>query len=159
MLRTLPAARPATRADAVQIAELVATHARRGEVLPRTLGAIQASIADWVVVDHRGQIVAAGSLFVYGPALAEVRSLVVHDDHKRHGYGRLVVRQLITVARQRGFHTLFALTRVVPFFLRLGFSVTDRDHFPDKIWKDCTQCPLLNDCDETAVAMQINPVP
>ncbi len=60
-------------------------------------------------------------------------------------------------ARARGIPTVFALTRAVPFFERLGFAVTDKERFPEKVWKDCVVCPLQHACDETAVVMDLRP--
>jgi N-acetylglutamate synthase-like GNAT family acetyltransferase len=50
---------------------------------------------------------------------------------------------------------LFALTRVVDFFQRFGFVETDRAMFPEKVWRDCRLCPLINRCDETAVVLSL----
>jgi len=30
----------------------------------------------------------------------------------------------------------------------LGFSVAPREHLPDKVYKDCCNCPRLHSCDE-----------
>jgi amino-acid N-acetyltransferase len=65
------------------------------------------------------------------------------------------MRALLVEAEQRRLSTLFALTRVVGFFLRCGFVPAERDRFPQKIWRDCWQCPFLERCDETAVVLEI----
>ncbi len=51
--------------------------------------------------------------------------------------------------------TVFTLTRAVPFFERCGFRITNKEQFPEKIWKDCHLCPLVHDCDETALIMRL----
>jgi amino-acid N-acetyltransferase len=43
----------------------------------------------------------------------------------------------------------------VPFFEKLGFTVTSKAHFPDKVWRDCAICPMRLACDETAVVKSI----
>jgi N-acetylglutamate synthase-like GNAT family acetyltransferase len=51
--------------------------------------------------------------------------------------------------------TLFALTRAVSFFERLGFARCDRESFPEKIWRDCRLCRVRDRCDEQAVAIRL----
>jgi N-acetylglutamate synthase-like GNAT family acetyltransferase len=43
------------------------------------------------------------------------------------------------------------LTRRVSFFEALGFTVTRRELFLDKLQTDCRDCPLNQSCDETAL--------
>ncbi|OGO18082.1 MAG: hypothetical protein A2Z14_07595 [Chloroflexi bacterium RBG_16_48_8] len=148
--------RPAIASDVIVIARLVEVYARDGEILPRPEGAIRESIMNWIVVTDGVRIVACGSLLPYTSKLAEIRSLVVDDSVKRKGLGTMVVRALITMARQNGFESLFALTRIVPFFEQLGFTRIDKATFPQKIWRDCCQCPIQKNCDEQAVALQLS---
>lgn len=148
--------RPAVPNDVPAIAALVDSHARRAEVLPRSVEAIRESLKDWVVGVEDGEVVACGSLLHYSPELSEVRSLVVDDRTKGNGWGSAMVRALITLAEGQRIPTLFALTRAVPFFQKLGFSLSDRAAFPEKIWRDCQACPIQEKCDETAVAMQLS---
>lgn len=148
--------RQATPSDVGSIAHLVQNHARDGEILPRSEHAIRETISDWIVVSYGERIVACGSLLPYTSSLAEIRSLVVDDSVQRNGLGTLVVQALIVKAQQDGFEALFALTRIVPFFEQLGFTHRDRSTFPEKIWRDCWQCPIQENCDEKAVALQLS---
>ena len=66
---------------------------------------------------------------------------------------------LIARARRRGTPILFALTRAEAFFKQAGFATTDRDRFPEKIWRDCDQCPVKDNCDEVAVELRIADLP
>jgi N-acetylglutamate synthase-like GNAT family acetyltransferase len=148
--------RAATSADIPAITGLVQTHYRRGEVLPRSAKEIQDSLADWVVGEKDGRVLACGSLLHYSPTLAEVRSLVVHDDAKRNGLGSAVVKALISLARNNKVPTLFALTRVSPFFSKLNFHPSEKELFPEKIWRDCQLCPIQDHCDESAMVIHLN---
>lgn len=141
--------------DVAGIAQLVDIHARNGKILPRTADAIQESIDDWIVVNGDESIVACGSLYFYSPHLAEVRSLAVDENTEGAGLGSAIVKALIEEAQRRGVHTLFALTRVVPFFERLGFTRSEKNWFPEKIWKDCALCPVQDQCDENAVVLHL----
>lgn len=147
--------RKATAEDVLAVARLVAYYAGLGEILPRSVAEIARSIDAWVVAEEDGRIVGCGSLVLMSPELAEIRSLVVAPQHQRNGLGRRIVRQLLAEAQRRGVVRVFALTRVVPFFAKLGFSMAPRTSFPDKIWKDCARCPLQATCDEVAVELDL----
>lgn len=147
---------PATIDTVAGIASIVEAHADRGQVLPRSVGDIRDSIGDWVVAVDGESVLACGSLVSYSSMLSEVRSLVVADQVKRMGLGMAVLDALIVNARQRGVGTLFALTRVVPFFERAGFHITVRANFPEKIWRDCRLCLIKDRCDEVAVILPLD---
>ena len=151
--------RSARLEDVPGILELVNTHVKRGDLLPRSADSITGALDDWLIgKDEKGKIVACVSLLHYTPALAEVRSLAVADEVQGQGYGRTIVKALIAQARHRNVPTLFALTRAVPFFQKIGFQTTHKERFPEKVWRDCSMCPLLEHCDETAVVMQLAPI-
>lgn len=143
----------ATLADAPAIAQLVTIFVKRGDLLPRSLLDIQKTIGSWFIGIVDGEIVGIVSLYRYSHQLAEVRSLAVLDKTQKLGLGRLLVQAVIEEAEATGVVTLFALTRVVRFFERMGFELTDIDNFPEKIWTVCKKCPHYDNCDEEAVAI------
>lgn len=147
--------RPARLTDAEGILALVNHHARRGQLLPRSLQSITATIDDWLVAGDGEQILACVSLLRYTSGLVEVRSLAVADGLQGLGIGSRLMNELLDVARAREIPTLFALTRAVGFFERFGFGATERAFFPEKVWHDCQQCPLRDNCDETAVVLDL----
>jgi amino-acid N-acetyltransferase len=150
-----PFIRPAFEADVQAIADIVNEHARQGHLLPRSAENIRKSLPDWLVAEVDGLVVGVGSLVEMSPTLVEVRSLAVLPAYRSLGIGGLLVRALVEQARERSIPTVFALTRAVPFFERLGFVVTTTERFPEKVWKDCVVCPLQQCCDETAVAIEL----
>ncbi|MBE2225266.1 MAG: argininosuccinate synthase, partial [Anaerolineae bacterium] len=150
--------RPARESDIPGIIDLVAEHAKRGDVLPRSPESIAATLNDWLVGEHPdGDIIACVSLYYYSRHLAEVRSLAVSDRVKGQGWGSTIVKASILEAQHRNIPTLFALTRAVPFFRKLGFRITSKELFPQKVWRVCSVCPLLENCDETAVVLELGP--
>lgn len=144
-----------TEADVPGLVALVNAYARRGDLLPRSEASIRATLDDWVIGKVGESIIACGSLLLYSPTLAEVRSLAVADAAQGTGLGRKVVEALLEEARHRHIPTVFALTRAVGFFQRMGFAITDKEFFPQKVWNDCAICPLKDNCDETAVVRQL----
>ncbi|MCA9961670.1 MAG: argininosuccinate synthase [Anaerolineales bacterium] len=151
--------RTATEPDIPAMLTLVNEHVRRGDLLPRTAESIRQTLSDWLIAkDEDGDVVACVSLLYYTPFLAEVRSLAVADKVKGMGYGRTLVKALIEQARLRGVPTVFALTRAVGFFQKAGFVITSKERFPEKVWRDCSMCPIRDRCDETAVVLHLNPI-
>lgn len=147
--------RKATLADATAIADLVNLGEHEGQLLPRSLEFIRASVGDWIVAEDRENIVGAGSLLEMSAVLSEVRSLVVAPAYRQNGVGAKIVAALVEEARARGIATVFALTRAVPFFEKLEFSVTEKGNFPEKVWRDCAICPVRHACDEVAVVKAV----
>lgn len=148
--------RKATLADAHAIADLVNLGAREGQLLPRSLNSIRASIGDWIVAESSGRIIGVGSLIEMGPGLVEVRSLAVAPEYRKNGVGAKIVDALVDEAHARGIQTVFALTRAVPFFEKLGFDVTEKENFPEKVWRDCLICPVRHACDEVAMVKVVD---
>ncbi|VAW40219.1 N-acetylglutamate synthase [hydrothermal vent metagenome] len=152
--------RPATSKDIPAMLALINEHVRRGDVLPRTAQSIRDTLPDWLVgIDADAELIACVSLLYYSEVLAEVRSLAVVDKVKGQGWGSSLVKAIIAQAKQKQVPTLFALTRAVPFFQKVGFTISSRELFPEKVWRDCHVCPLLNNCDETAVSLHLTPKP
>ncbi len=147
--------RAATLDDLPTISNLVARFVETGDLLPRPDESIRLSIDNWVVGLLDGEIVGIGSLLVYTPILAEVRSLAVLGKAQGTGIGRKIVTTLIDMSKSRQIPTLFALTRAVRFFEKLGFTITEKENFPEKIWHACRLCPIQDNCDEIAVVLPL----
>ena len=142
--------------DVPAIVSLVNSHALKGDVLPRTTNAVYRTIDDWFVAIAGDEVLGCVSLLAYASGLVEVRSLVVGGRYHKLGIGSRLMQALLAEARERRITTLFALTRKVPFFERFGFLTSERNLFPEKVWHDCLQCPLLDACDETAMIWQVS---
>lgn len=148
-------ARPADLEDVRAIAGLVDEYAGPGYLLPRQREDIRRTIDLWRIVRSPEGLLACGSLLPYSDELAEVRSMAVAPGRQGQGLGSAVLTELIEEGHRRGFEALFALTRAVRFFEDHGFSVSHRLEFPEKVWRDCLGCPFLDNCDETAVALDL----
>ena len=149
--------RKADLEDVPAIAALIKGYSDRGLLLARSEESIRAGVSDFTVAEEGGAIVGCGALMsLGGPGLGEVRSLAVREDRTGKGIGQKIVLELVAQAPRRGFADLLALTKRVGFFERLGFTVTRRELFLDKIMVDCHVCPLNLCCNETALT---RPVP
>ena len=143
--------RSAILPDADAIHGLIATYSGDGTLLPRSLAEICENVRDFVVVEDHDQVIACGALHLYGPHLAEVRSIAVHSEATGRGAGRKLVKALLHEAERQQVTGVCLFTRIPEFFARLGFEMANREDLPGKIYKDCLACPRLHCCDEVAM--------
>ena len=151
--------RTARLQDAGDIFEVVNSLSGDGTLLRRQYAEICENIRDFHVAESEsGIFLGCGALHLYGPHLAEVRSIVVKAEAKGQGAGGALLRALLAEAEENRVQTVCLFTRIPDFFFAFGFRVTmDRLALPDKIYTDCQKCPRLQACDE--VAMLRGPVP
>ena len=149
--------RAAVLADVPALERLMAPYVATGDLLPRSNYDLCRHIKEYVVAGAPdGGLVGCGSLKIYSRDLAEIAGLAVHPDHQGTGVGRALTEALIGEARAHGLSEVLALTRKPTFFLRLGFVPAEKEHFPLKVWADCTRCPRQNCCDEIAVVLKLS---
>ena len=146
--------RKAQLQDARSIHQLIHSFTHDGTLLPRRYAEICANIATFTVVETEcHQFIGCAALYVYGPHLAEIRSIVVRPDTNRHGAGGLLVRALLDQAEASGIKCVCLFTRIPAFFEHFRFRVAEHQALPDKALKDCIHCARRNACDEIAMAI------
>jgi amino-acid N-acetyltransferase len=143
--------RDAILPDAQQIHDLIAAYSVDGTLLPRSLAEICENVRDFVVLEDGGEIIGCGALHLYGPHLAEIRSITVDPSHQGSGGGKRLVKALLVQASKHQVSCICLFTRIPKFFSRMGFATAQREDLPDKIHKDCCSCPRLHCCDEIAM--------
>ncbi|MGI4828303.1 MAG: GNAT family N-acetyltransferase [Janthinobacterium lividum] len=149
--------------DARNIFELVNSLAGDGTLLRRNYAEICENIRDFTVAETlapggtESRFLGCGALHLYGPHLAEVRSIVLYPEARGHGAGGALLRALLAESEEHGVTSTCLFTRLPDFFGHFGFRVAERSAMPDKIYKDCQTCPRLYACDE--VAMVKGPLP
>lgn len=143
--------RSALLPDAEPIHALIRDYCDQGVLLPRTLPEICENVRDFIVAEARGEIVGCGALHLYGPHLAEIRSIAVRPNWQGKGAGRMLIESLIEEAELHRVTGVCLFTRIPGFFSHMGFSVSAREAIPDKLYKDCCSCPKLLCCDEVAM--------
>jgi len=153
--RAVALVRPAAIADVPEIHHLLEIYASQGNLLPRSMSELYRHLRDFFVVDLDGRPVGCGALEIFTENLGEVRSLVVADEHKGRGYGRMLVERIIEEARVIGLKRIMALTYVPDFFHKLGFRTVAKDTLPEKVWSVCVKCYKYNHCDEVAVLREL----
>ena len=144
--------REALLPDAERIHALIAAYSGDGTLLPRSLSEICENIRDFVVLERDdGRVIGCGALHLYGPHLAEIRSITVDPAEQGGGGGRRLVKALLRQAEKHQVTCVCLFTRIPEFFSRIGFSMATHQDLPDKLHKDCCNCPRLNCCDEVAM--------
>lgn len=147
--------RKATLEDVETLFQLIKGYAEKGVMLPRTREAVARLIDTFVVAEVGDQVVGCGSLTRLGQELVEIRSLGVSEEYKSLGIGSKLVDYLIELAKEQNIPKVMALTYAVPFFERNGFTVVNKEIFPEKVWTDCVNCPKQFACDEIAVLREL----
>ena len=137
--------------EAKDIQSLFIEEVEAGRMLPRKIKNIQNTIDDWIVAVTDKQVVGCVSLVYFNHSLCEVRSLAVSPDFQGNGLGSKLVNAAVDLARERKMTRVLTLTRSSKLFQRLGFKVDRVMNYPEKVWKDCLQCPLRHQCDEVAL--------
>ncbi len=143
--------RKAILPDAPEIHRLISQYTGDGTLLPRSLQEICENVRDFIVVEHHGRVIACAALHFYGLSLAEVRSVTVDQTLQGRSVGRKLVEGLIDESRNHRIDRLFLFTRVPDFFAKLGFVTVPHHILPEKVHKDCLQCPRRENCDEIAM--------
>ena len=144
--------RPAAASDVDAIHALLELYASSGIVLKRSKEDIAFFIGNFIVAEFRGRVCGCAALRDFGGDLLELRSVVVDPARQGCGIGRAMVEFIVAdVETQRPHFRLFTLTTSPGFFQALGFRVTEKESFPEKIWSDCAKCAKFARCDETAL--------
>ncbi len=141
--------------DVPDIFKILQEYALKGILLPRSLHSIYENLRDFFVYEVDGKIVGVCSLHIYWEDLAEIKSLAVLSGYEGRGIGKSLVEECIKEANELGIKKVFALTYVPQFFEKLGFKISDKSEFPQKVWAECVHCVKFNDCKEVPVSMEI----
>lgn len=148
--------RKATNDDVEILYDLIQGYAEQGIMLPRSKEVLIRQIDTFVVAEYSGEVVGCGSLCRLGHDLIEIRSLGITDGYKGQGIGNKLVSFLIEETKRLNVPKIMALTYAVAFFERNGFTVVEKEIFPEKVWTDCIHCKKQNCCDEIAVLKMLN---
>jgi amino-acid N-acetyltransferase len=112
--------RKATPTDVKPIVRLI--EANPDKVRGRTQAEVRALLGTFWVIENHGELVGCCCLEVYSPKIAELRSLVVRDDCRGKGYGKLLVHAALEEATRRNIPQVLALTATPAFFHHLQFG-------------------------------------
>jgi amino-acid N-acetyltransferase len=148
--------RRATAEDVDEIFRLTNLMAKRGLMLPRSKYKIVTRLTGFFVgIDEEDGIAACGALVPLWTDMGEIMSLAVKDEYQGRGVGKMLVDALLDEGRRLKMPEIITLTYQVDFFAKMGFTAVDKDRFPRKMWRECLDCPKLEECDETAMHLHL----
>src|SRR5437660_4980103 len=106
--------RKAKLPDAVNIFDLVNSLSGDGTLLRRSYAEICENVRDFTVAESEsGVFLGCGALHLYGPHLAEVRSIVVKPEAKGQGTGGRLLRVLLEEAEEQRVTAVCVFTRIL----------------------------------------------
>lgn len=143
--------RKATFNDVEPIFELVNIYAQEGMMLARSRNTLYETLRDMYIAEEDGELLGVAGLHIVWDRLAEVRTVAVAKKALRRGIGGKLVNLVIEDGKTIGISRVFTLTYQEEFFSTLGFKTVTKEHMPQKVWKDCIDCPKFPNCDEIAM--------
>ncbi len=143
--------------EVVQLKALIDSASVKGFVLPRTLEELYENVRDFYVYADESGLGGCVSLHIDMEDLAEIRTLIVRNDIRRKGIGRMLLHAVLDEARELSIPKVYVLTRCPDFFGKQGFQKTSLEQLPYKIRKDCARCPKYGEtCDEVPMILSLN---
>jgi amino-acid N-acetyltransferase len=148
--------RKAKMHDVEALHKLINELAEAGLMLPRSRSVLYESLREFTVIEDDGEFIGGGALHIIWEDLAEIRALAIKPEYHGKGIGKQLINQLINEAKDLGITQVFALTYQVEFFKKCGFEEITKEKMPQKVWKDCINCPKFPNCDEVAMIRGVN---
>lgn len=129
-----PTVEHADESDIAAISALNNLFAPDGLTLPRSEAFVTAHLQDYQVIrDATGAVLGCVALDEYSPSLVELVSLAVAPSAQGRGLGRQLIQAADTLARERGFPEIFAISFADQLFLSMGFRESTIAQYPEKI--------------------------
>ena len=116
--------RPVDPSEQAAVLVLLKPYVEQKKLLRRTIDELDTLLPNGFVAVLGGRVVGFATLEVYSRKLAEVRALVVADDQKGKGIGRMLVEACIQRARAKDIMEVMAISSAESFFLSCGFDFT-----------------------------------
>lgn len=147
--------RKARLTDVEEMHHLVNNYADKGMMLSRPRSMLYEYIRDFAVAEENNEILGVGALHIMWGDLAEIRALAVKEGFANQGIGKKIVEFALDEAKALGIPKIFTLTYQPGFFKKLGFSEVSKENMPQKVWRECINCPKFPNCDEVCLELNL----
>jgi amino-acid N-acetyltransferase len=147
--------RKARITDVETIHSLITFYANKGLMLARARSMLYEGIREFTVAEEDGRVVGAGGLHIIWEDLAEIRALAVEETMLGKGIGRSLVHALLEEAGELHLPRVFTLTYQPGFFEKCGFHREPKEKMPQKVWKECINCPHFPNCNEESLIIDL----
>lgn len=111
-------------AEHAEVLALLKPFVDEKKLLRRTIDELDSLLPNGFVAVSEERIVGFATLEIYSRKLAEVRALVVADDQRGKGVGRLLVDACVKRAQEKDVMEVMAISSAESFFLSCGFGFT-----------------------------------
>ncbi|OBP13708.1 amino-acid N-acetyltransferase [Rheinheimera sp. SA_1] len=126
--------RAATINDIGGILDLIRPLEQQGLLVRRSREQLEMEIDQFVLIERDGLVIGCAALYPFPEEnVGEFACLAVHPNYRDADRGTLLLKNIIQLARQRKYKTLFALTtRSIHWFLEHGFELKNVEDLPEK---------------------------
>ncbi len=126
--------RLATINDIGGILDLIRPLEQQGLLVRRSREQLEMEIDQFMLIERDGLVIGCAALYPFPEEnVGEFACLAVHPNYRDADRGTLLLKNIIQLARQRKYSTLFALTtRSIHWFLEHGFELKDVEDLPAK---------------------------
>jgi amino-acid N-acetyltransferase len=127
--------RPATLSDIGGILELIKPLEQQGILAKRSREKIEMEIADYIVIERDGLIIACTALHAnLRGQFGAIACLAVHPDYQRSARGNRLLDYIYRKAKQLALKKLFVLsTQTMHWFIERGFLASDLNSLPEPL--------------------------
>jgi amino-acid N-acetyltransferase len=127
--------RPATLSDIGGILELIKPLEQQGILAKRSREKIEMEIADYIVIERDGLIIACTALHAnLRGQFGAIACLAVHPDYQRSARGNRLLDYIYRRAKQLTLKKLFVLsTQTMHWFIERGFLASDLNSLPEPL--------------------------
>jgi len=129
---TLNTLREATIEDIGGILEVLRPLEEKGVLVRRSRELLEREVDRFVVLEHDHRIIGCAALYPFPNAVsAELACLAVEPQSRDRGYGEIILKHMIYIAKSQKVKKLFVLTtRTAHWFIERGFSEADVTALP-----------------------------
>jgi len=151
--------RKARLTDVEAMHQLVNNYAEKGLMLSRSRSMLYEYIRDFAVAEVDGEVVGTGALHIMWVDLAEIRAVAIKEGFTGKKIGKRLIEFFLQEARELGIPRVFTLTYQPGFFEKSGFRVVPKESLPQKVWRECINCPKFPNCDEVCLEIELRQCP
>ena len=149
--------RKAVLSDITSMQLLVVSEVSNGIILSRSDDEVATNIRSYMVAIDNDKIIGYMALHIHSVRLGEIRSLIVKEEYRGMGIGKLLVESAINEANKIGLKEILVLTYLPIFFQKLSFKEIDKREIPEhKIWTDCIKCLHFPICNEISLIYKVS---
>ncbi|ABV89144.1 amino-acid N-acetyltransferase [Shewanella pealeana] len=126
--------RRASISDIGGVLDLIRPLEQKGILVRRSREQLEMEIEQFMLIERDSLVIGCAAFYPFEEDNAgEFACLVVHPDYRDADRGSLLLQNIISQARVRGYSRLFALTtRSIHWFLEHGFNMVEVDALPEK---------------------------